>query len=90
MSIAGEHLIAQGKAVKGHDKRDAHLLAVRAMIARITALGLRVGFCLALKIGACDVVEQDFVLDRSASTNALPAPSRAPASDQARDKADPC
>ena len=33
------------------------------MIARVAALRLRVGFCLALKIGARDVVEQHLVLD---------------------------
>ena len=64
VGIAGEHLVAQGKAVKGHDQGDAHLLAVGAMIAGIAALRLRIGFCLALKIGARDVVEQHFVLDR--------------------------
>ena len=62
--VAGENLVAQGEAVEGHDQRDADLLAVGAMIARIATLGLRVGFCLALEVGACDVVEQYFVLDR--------------------------
>ena len=64
MGIAGEHLVAQGKAVEGHDQRDADLLAVGAMIARVAALRLRVGFRLALKVGACHVVEQHLVLDR--------------------------
>ena len=41
------------------------------MIARITTLGLRVGFCLALEVGACDVVEQYFVLDRKQLSAAL-------------------
>jgi hypothetical protein len=64
VGVAGEHLVAQRKTVEGHDQRDAHLLAVGTMIARIAAPGLRVGFCLALEIGAGDVVEQHFVVDR--------------------------
>jgi hypothetical protein len=63
MGIAGEHLVAQWKAVEGHDQRDAHLLAVGTMIARIPAPGLRIGLRLALEIRARDVVEQHFVLD---------------------------
>jgi hypothetical protein len=64
MSIAGEHLVAQGKAVEGHDQRDADLLAVGTMIARIAALPLWVGFGQAFEIRACHVVEQHLVLDR--------------------------
>ncbi len=71
MGIAGEHLVAQGKAVEGHDQRDAHLLAVGAMIARVAALRLRVGFGLAFEIRARDVVEQHFVLDRKQLAAAL-------------------
>src|SRR6201982_4134175 len=63
VGIAGEHLVAQRKAIEGHHKRDAHLLAVWAMVAGIAALGLRVAFRLALKIGARDIVEQHLVLD---------------------------
>src|SRR3974377_1234279 len=63
MCVAGEHLVAQGKAVKGHDKGNADLLAVGAMIARIAALCLWVPFRLTLKVGACNVVEQHLVLD---------------------------
>jgi hypothetical protein len=47
MGIAGEHLVAQWKAVEGHDQRDAHLLVVGTMIARIPAPGLRIGLRLA-------------------------------------------
>ena len=36
MSVAGEHFVAERKAVKGHHERDAHLLAVGPMIARVT------------------------------------------------------
>ena len=48
VDVAGEHLVAQRKAVKGHDKGDQDLLAIRAMIAGIAALRLRVRFRLAL------------------------------------------
>jgi hypothetical protein len=34
--IAGEHLVAKGKTVKGDDKRDQHLLAVGAMAGAAT------------------------------------------------------
>ena len=71
VGVAGEHLVAQRKAVEGHDQRDADLLAVGAMIAGIAALGLRVGFRLAFEIGARDVVEQHFVLDRKQLAAAL-------------------
>ena len=71
VGIAGEHLVAERKAVEGHDQGDAHLLAVGAMIAGIAALRLRVGFRLALEIGARDVVEQHFVLDREQLSAAL-------------------
>ena len=64
VGVAGEHFIAQRKAVEGHHKGDAHLLAIGTMIAGIAALCLRVGFRLALEIGAGDVVEQHFVLNR--------------------------
>jgi hypothetical protein len=37
VGVASEHLVAQGKAIEGHHHRDAHLLAVGAMIARIAA-----------------------------------------------------
>jgi hypothetical protein len=71
MGVAGEHFVAQRKAIEGHHKRDAHLLAVGAMIARIAALRLRVRFGLALKVGARDVVQQHLVLDREQLPAAL-------------------
>ena len=61
--VAGEHLVAEGKAVKGHDKSDADLLAVGAMIAGIATLRLRVRLRLAFEIGARHVVKQHVVLD---------------------------
>jgi len=63
VGIAGEHLVAQGKAVKGDDKRDQDLLAVGTMVARVAPLRLRIGFGLAFEIGAGDIVEQHIVLD---------------------------
>ena len=95
VGVAGEHLVAQGKAVEGHDQRDAHLLAVGPMIARIAALCLRVGFRLAFEIGARDVVEQHLVLDREQLAAALRQMrfERRLVRQQmieARDRADPC
>ena len=71
MGVAGEHLVAERKAVEGHDQGDAHLLAVGAMIAGIAALRLRVRFGLALEIGAGHIVEQHFVLHREQLSAAL-------------------
>ena len=63
VGVAGEHLVAQGKAVEGHDKGDAHLFAVGTMISGIAALRLRVRLRLPFEIGARHVVEQHVVLD---------------------------
>ena len=71
VGIAGEYFVAQGKAVEGHDQRDAYLLAVGAMITGIAALRLRIGRGLALKIRARHVVEQHLVLDRKQLSAAL-------------------
>src|ERR1700681_4944126 len=62
--LAGEHLVAQGEAVEGHDKSDAYLLAIGPVIPGIAALGQRVRFGQAFEIRACHVVKQHFVLDR--------------------------
>jgi hypothetical protein len=64
VGVAGEHLVTKRETVKRHDKGNAHLRAVGAMIAGIAALRLRVRRRLAFKIGACDVVEQHIVLNR--------------------------
>ena len=71
VGVAGEHLVAQRKAVEGHHQRDAHLLAVGTVIARVAAPGLWVGFRQALEIRAGDVVEQHFVVDREQLAAAL-------------------
>src|SRR6516165_12170826 len=64
MGITGKDLIAQREAVKRHHQRDAHLLAVRAMIAGVAALCLWVTVCLAFKVCTRDVIEKHLVLDR--------------------------
>src|SRR6202048_3183570 len=71
VGVAGENLVAQGKAVEGHYQRDTHLLAVGTMIARIAALRLRIGRGVALKIRARHVIEQHLVLDRKQLSAAL-------------------
>ena len=71
MGVAGEHLVAQGKAVKSHDESNADLLAVGAMVAGIAALRLRVRFGLALEVCARDIIEQHLVLDRKQLSAAL-------------------
>jgi hypothetical protein len=71
VGITGEYFVTQGKAVEGHDKRDAHLLAVGAMIAGIAALRLRICLGQSLKISARHVVEQHLVLDRKQLSAAL-------------------
>ena len=62
MGIAGEDFVAQGVAVAGDHQPDQHLLAVGPMIARVAALGLRIGRRHALEVGAGDVVEEQVVL----------------------------
>ncbi len=71
MDIAGEDFIAEWETVKGHNERDADLLAVGSMIAGVTALGQWIGLRLALEIGAGHVIEQDFVLNRKQLAAAL-------------------
>jgi len=50
VGVAGEHLVAQWKAVEGHDERDAHLLAIGPVIPRVAAPRQRVGFRLAFEV----------------------------------------
>ena len=63
VGVAGEYLIAQGKPIEGDNQSDAHLLAVRPMIAGIAALRQRIGPSLAFEVGARDVVEQHLVVN---------------------------
>ena len=71
VGVTGEHLIAERKAVEGHDQRDADLLAVGAVIAGIAALGLWVPFRQSFEVRARHVIEQHFVLDREQLSAAL-------------------
>jgi hypothetical protein len=64
MGIAGKHFVTQRKTIKAHDQRDAHLLAIGAVIARVAALGQFVAVGLAFKVRARHVIQQHFVLDR--------------------------
>ena len=64
MGVAGEHFVAQREAIEGDHQSDAHLFAVGAVIARVAALGLRIGGRLAFEVGRGDVVEQHFVVHR--------------------------
>ena len=57
VGIAGKHLVAERKTVKGDDERDQDLLAIGTMITRVTPLRLRIGLRLAFEIGAGDIVE---------------------------------
>lgn len=63
MSVAGEHLVAEWKPVEADHPRDADLLAVGSVVARIAALGQRIRLGLAFEIGTGHVVEQHVVLD---------------------------
>src|SRR5262245_14717966 len=71
VGVAGEHFVAQGKTIEGHDESDAHLLAVGPMIPGVAALRQRVGFGLAFEIRARDIIEQYVVLDRKQLAAAL-------------------
>jgi hypothetical protein len=64
MGVAGEHLVAQGKAVEGHHQGDADLLAVGTVIAAVAASRQRIALRLAFEVGAGHVVQQHFVVDR--------------------------
>jgi hypothetical protein len=64
VGVAGEDLVAQGKAIEGHHQRNQDLLAVGTVITRIAALRLPVGLRQTLEIGAGDIVEEHFVVDR--------------------------
>ena len=62
--VAGEHLVAQRYPLARHHQRDAHLLAVRPMVATVPACGQRVLRRLALEVRARHVVQQQVVPQR--------------------------
>src|SRR6516165_1017173 len=70
-AVAGKHFIAEWHAVAGDDKTDAYLLTVMAMITAIAALGERVSFSLAFKIGTGNVIEQKLVIELKQCSQAL-------------------
>ena len=71
MGVAGEHFIAERKAIQGDDQRNADLFTVGPVIARVATLGERVGRCLAFEVGTGHVVQQHFVLDGKELATAL-------------------
>jgi hypothetical protein len=58
MSVPRENLIAQGKAIESYHQRNQDLFAIRSVIPGITAPCQSIRFRLALKIGACNIIEQ--------------------------------
>ena len=62
IAIAGEHLVPERQAFARDDQRQIDLLAVRAVIARIPALCLRITRGLPLEIGRRHIIEQQIVL----------------------------
>src|SRR6516162_644819 len=52
-----------GKSIPIQHQAYHHLFAVRTLIAGVSALGLGIGFGLALKIGGSQVVQKNAVLD---------------------------
>ena len=71
VGVAGEHLVAQGKAVEGHDKRDADLACSRGDDRANSRAAPADCLRLALEIGARHIVEQHLVLDREQLAAAL-------------------
>ena len=59
LSVAGEHLVGDRKALAVDHEPDHDLLAVGAVIARVAALGLVIAGALAFKIGRGEIVEID-------------------------------
>jgi hypothetical protein len=64
VTIAGEHLVAQRDALARHHQPDADLFAVGPMVTTVAAPGEWMRRRFALKVGACHVVEQQFVIQR--------------------------
>ena len=63
VAIAGEHFVTERQPAPRHHQTDADLLAVGPMVARVAALGQRIGVGLALEVRARYVVQQQIVLD---------------------------
>src|SRR6266566_9581264 len=59
--IARKNFVAQGKAFRGDDQTDDKLLAVGAVISRITTSIRRHPFHRSFKIGAAQLIEQQIV-----------------------------
>ena len=57
LTIAFENFMSLGKTIPIENQTDHHLLAVRALVAGVAALGLGVGFALALEVGRGQVVK---------------------------------
>ena len=55
--VARHHLVGQRKPFRGHDQRDHHLHAVRALVAAVAELALARKRRVAFKIGGSDIVE---------------------------------
>jgi hypothetical protein len=73
-SVAGQHLIGQRKAVRGHHQGDDHLHAVAPLVAAVAVPAL-VGVILRrrrLEVGAGQVVQQNFELGPEQILPALP------------------
>jgi hypothetical protein len=62
MRVAGEHFVAQRKAIEGDHQRDAHLLAIGAVIARVAALRLRIALGLPFEVGRGEVIQQHVIV----------------------------
>lgn len=63
LGIAGEHLMSDREAVAIDDQADHHLLAVRAVVARIAALRFGIGRGLAFEVDRGQVVEVDHAVE---------------------------
>ena len=57
--VARHHLVGQRKPFRGHDQRDHHLHAVRALVAAVAELALARKRRVAFKIGGSQVIEQN-------------------------------
>ena len=62
VAIALENFVAQRQSVLGDDQTDAHLRTIGSMIARMAALGHRIGHALAFEIRTRDIVDQKLLI----------------------------